>query len=92
LAVPGAVVVLAVKRQVPQENWQTLEVRLRHLSSDLLLTLKPQGVRKGRKIAFSTPEKLAPGEFEVQLACGDLAFPGVLVLEIANSTREEFSA
>ena len=83
----GGTVVIAVKREIPQELWTGLEVRMRSQSEYKVTTLKPEGVRKGKKIALKVPQ-LPAGDYDVSVHVGATDIPGVLALEVSKDSEQ----
>jgi hypothetical protein len=84
---PASIVVVALKREVPQELWDTLELRL---SSSETISLRPHGVRRGRRVAVSLPADLPLGDYDLSVHYGAAVLPGRLALEIIEKIAEYF--
>jgi len=84
----GGTVVISLKREVSQDLWNSVEVRLRSKTEFKVVSLKPDGVRKGKRIAIKVPE-LSVGDYDVSVHVGATDIPGVLVLEVSKEEVEE---
>ena len=76
--------IVAIKREIPQELWQGLEVKLKSKVNDMQFVLKPDGVRKGKKIALTLTDKISDGDYDVTVGFASIAIPGVLTLEVVE--------
>ena len=76
--------IISLKREVAQELWGGLEVCLCSKTSLKVETVKPDGVKKGKKIVCKIPEDFPIGDYDVSVVFGSMCIPGVLALEVTT--------
>lgn len=83
----GGKVVVSLRKEVPQGYWDTLSIVLVNLP--VSLTLKPTGIKKGKKLCIEVPTGLTPDDYDVRLKFGEKIIHGSIPLSIRDDDDED---
>jgi len=82
----GGKVVVNLRKEVPQGYWDTLSVVLVNLP--VSLTLKPTGIKKGKKLCVEVPPGMKPDDYDVRLKFGEKIIHGSIPLSIRDDDED----
>ncbi|EER05455.1 hypothetical protein Pmar_PMAR011477 [Perkinsus marinus ATCC 50983] len=104
----GATVVVGLKREIPQDMWNALEIVFRRhdrrpstrnspqlgtarppdspqaIPAGFVKTFKPEGIRKGKKLAVKIRGDLPPGDYDVSVCFAGRMLHGTLPIEVVD--------
>lgn len=80
----GGKVIVSLRKEVPKGYWDTLSVVLVNLP--VSLTLKPTGIKKGRKLCIEVPAGMKPEDYDVRLKFGEKIIHGSIPLAIRDDS------
>lgn len=83
----GGKVVVCLRKEVPQGYWDTLSVVLVNLPESV--TLKPTGIKKGKKLCVEVPAGLKPNDYDVRLKVGEKIIHGSIPLSIRDDEDQD---
>uniref|UniRef100_A0A7S0B689 Uncharacterized protein n=1 Tax=Pyrodinium bahamense TaxID=73915 RepID=A0A7S0B689_9DINO len=78
----GGKVVVSLRKEVPQGYWDTLSIVLVNLP--VQVTLKPTGIKKGKKLCVEVPAGMKPDDYDVRLKFGEKIIQGSIPLCIRD--------
>jgi len=78
----GGKIVISLRKEVPQGHWHTLSIVLVNLP--VQVTLKPTGIKKGRKLCVEIPPGLKADDWDVRLKFGEKLIQGSIPLCITD--------
>lgn len=82
----GGKIVVSLRKEVPQGYWDTLSIALVNLP--VSLTLKPIGIKKGKKLCCEVPPGMKPDDYDVRLKFGDRMIQGAIPLTVRGDDEE----
>jgi len=85
-SVRGGKVIVNLRKEVPQGYWDTLSVVLVNLP--VSLTLKPTGIKKGKKLCVEVPPGMKPDDYDVRLKFGEKIIHGSIPLSIRDDDED----
>lgn len=83
----GGKVIVCLRKEVPQGYWDTLSIVLVNLP--VSLTLKPTGIKKGKKLCIEIPPGMKPEDYDVRLKFGEKIIHGSIPLTIRDDEEGE---
>mmetsp|Transcript_25201 Transcript_25201/g.72267 ORF Transcript_25201/g.72267 Transcript_25201/m.72267 type:complete len:222 (-) Transcript_25201:40-705(-) len=78
----GGKIVVSLRKEVPQGYWDTISVVLVNLPAQV--TLKPEGIKKGKKLCIEVPPGMKPDDYDVRLKFGEKIIQGSIPLCIRD--------
>lgn len=78
---------MCLRKEVPQGYWDTLSIVLVNLP--VSLTLKPTGIKKGKKLCIEIPPGMKPEDYDVRLKFGEKIIHGSIPLTIRDDEEGE---
>lgn len=76
----GGNVVIGLRREVPETSWNLVEILLVGGKDAQSMTLKPTGIKKGRKLCVKVPGGLPPRDYDVRVVFGGKILHGAIPL------------
>lgn len=73
---------VSLRKEVPQGYWDTLSIVLVNLP--VQVTLKPTGIKKGKKLCVEVPAGMKPDDYDVRLKFGEKIIQGSIPLCIRD--------
>jgi len=92
LPTAGGKIVVSLRKEVPQEYWDHVEIVL--VSGPDQVRLKPTGIKKGKKLCVEVPSGLTSGDYDVRLSFHSKILHGAIPLAIHDgeaSSNEDMS-
>mmetsp|Transcript_51107 Transcript_51107/g.150703 ORF Transcript_51107/g.150703 Transcript_51107/m.150703 type:complete len:282 (+) Transcript_51107:27-872(+) len=83
----GGKVIVTLRKEVPQGYWDTLSIVLVNLP--VQITLKPTGIKKGKKLCVEVPSGMKEGDYDVRLKFGDKIIHGSIPLSVQDGNEED---
>lgn len=83
----GGKIVVSLRKEVPQGYWDTISVVLVNLP--VQVTLKPTGIKKGKKLCIEVPPGMKPDDYDVRLKFGEKIIQGSIPLCIRDGDGAE---
>lgn len=82
----GGKVVVTMRKEVPQGYWNEVGILL--VNGPLQEKLKPEGIKKGKKLCVQVPAGLEPGDYDVRLCFKDKVIHGAIPLSVRDGDDE----
>jgi len=81
----GGKVIVSLRKEVPQGYWDVVSFVL--VKGTTLVTLKPTGIKKGKKLCIEVPP-LSPDDYDVRLKFGEKIIHGSIPLAVCENGEE----
>lgn len=87
----GGRIVVTLNKAVPQGYWSHVQIAMVPTSGTggEARTLKPTGMKKGKKLCIEVPADLAVGDYDLRLVISAYYVPGSLVFSVSDEDVEE---
>ncbi|CAD7951484.1 unnamed protein product [Amoebophrya sp. A120] len=85
----GGTVVIGLRKEIPEQWWNQVEILLVGGSSGTQLTLKPSGIKKGKKLCIKVPPALECRDYDVRVVFAGKILHGAIPLAVRGDSDAE---
>jgi len=85
----GGTVVIGLKKEIPEQYWNHVEILLVGGVGEAQIRLKPSGIRKGKKLCIKVPPNLECRDYDVRVVFAGKILHGAIPLAVRGEDESE---